>query len=217
LHRRADPDIAASRNSHIPVAGGPDWALAAMPAPASWRMLSQSRICDELTGSGGRAMSTATSVDGQATGIGSAVTGQVIASYSNYAQAQRAVDYLSDASFPVEHTSIVGRDLSLVEQVTGRMTSARATLMGAASGAWFGLFIGLFIGLFAIGPVWLSLIIAGLVIGAIWGAIFGFVAHWTTRGQRDFSSTRSIVAARYEVSVADAYLERAQQLLSSLG
>jgi uncharacterized membrane protein len=161
-------------------------------------------------------MSSATSIDGQAAGIASA-PGQVIASYPSYAQAQRAVDYLSDSSFPVEQTAIVGRDLSLVEQVTGRMTTARATLLGAASGAWFGLFIGLFIGLFAIGPVWLSLIVAGLVIGAIWGAIFGFFAHWATRGQRDFSSTKAIVAARYEVSVTDAYRDRAKQLLSSLG
>jgi hypothetical protein len=161
-------------------------------------------------------MSTATSIDGQATGIAPA-PGQVIASYPSYAQAQRAVDYLSDSSFPVEQTAIVGRDLSLVEQVTGRMTTGRAALLGAASGAWFGLFIGLFIGLFATGPVWLSLIVAGLVIGAIWGAIFGFFAHWATRGQRDFSSTKAIVAARYEVSVTDAYRDRAQQLLSSLG
>lgn len=141
----------------------------------------------------------------------------VVASYTTYVAAQRAVDHLSDSSFPVEHTAIVGRDLSLVEQVTGRMTKTRATAMGAAAGAWFGLFIGLFVGLFAIGPVWLSLVLAGLVIGAIWGAIFGFVAQWATRGQRDFASASALVAARYDVTVADRYLERARQLLSSLG
>jgi hypothetical protein len=142
---------------------------------------------------------------------------QVVASYASYDQAQLAIDHLSDSSFPVEHTSIVGRDLSLVEQVTGRMTKARATAMGAGAGAWFGLFIGLFLGLFTIGPVWLSLLVGGLVIGAIWGGIFGFVAHWATRGQRDFASVKAIAAARYEVTVADAYAERARQLLSSLG
>ncbi len=143
--------------------------------------------------------------------------GQVVESYTTYGQAQRAVDHLSDSSFPVENTSIVGRDLRLVERVTGRMTKTRATAMGAVGGAWFGLFIGLFIGLFTIGPVWLSLVLAGLVIGAIWGAIFGFVAHWTTRGQRDFASASAIVAARYDVTVTDAFAERARQLLSSLG
>jgi hypothetical protein len=142
---------------------------------------------------------------------------QVVASYATYGRAQFAVDHLSDSSFPVEQTAIFGRDLSLVEQVTGRMTKTRAAAMGAAAGAWFGLFIGLFLGLFTVGPVWFSLVLLGIVIGAIWGAIFGFVAHWATRGQRDFVSTSAIIAARYEVTVADAYAERARQLLSSLG
>ena len=162
-------------------------------------------------------MSVATSVEGPVTGATSKDAGQVVATYPTYAQAQRAVDHLSDVSFPVEHTAIIGRDVRLMEQVTGRMTKTRATLMGAVAGAWFGLFIGLFVGLFTIGPVWLSLIAVGIVIGAVWGGIFGFVAQWTTHGQRDFASARSIVAGRYELMVADAFAERARQLLSTLG
>ena len=77
---------------------------------------------------------------------------KVVASYTTYGEAQRAVDHLSDSSFPVEQTSIIGRDLSLVEQVTGRMTKTRAAAMGAVAGAWFGLFIGLFVGMFTTGP-----------------------------------------------------------------
>lgn len=138
---------------------------------------------------------------------------EVVASYMSYEEAQRAVSYLSDSSFPVEHTAIVGRDLSLVEEVTGRMTTARATVMGALAGVWFGLFIGFFIGLFTIGPVWLSLLAMGAVIGAIWGAIFGFSAQVATRGQRDFASARGLIAGRYEVTVAEAYARRARELL----
>jgi hypothetical protein len=48
---------------------------------------------------------------------------QVIASFASYADAERAVDHLTDASFPVEYADIVGRDLRLVERVTGRMTT----------------------------------------------------------------------------------------------
>jgi uncharacterized membrane protein len=142
---------------------------------------------------------------------------QVVVSYTTYGQAQRAVDHLSDSAFPVEHTAIVGRDLSLVEQVTGRMTKTRATVMGAFGGVWFGLFIGLFFGLFTTGPVWASLVLAGIILGIIWGAIFGFVAQWATRGQRDFASARGLVAARYDVTVDDAYADRARNLISSLG
>ena len=161
-------------------------------------------------------MSVATSFKNPSADVASSSRGQVVATYSTYSQAQRAVDHLSDSAFPVEYTTIVGRDLTIVEQVTGRMTKARATAMGAIAGAWFGLFIGLFVGLFTIGPAWLSLVLVGLAIGAVWGAIFGFVAQWATRGQRDFASARAISAASYEVIVADAYSERARQLLSSL-
>ena len=142
---------------------------------------------------------------------------QIVATYPTYGEAQRAVDHLSDSGFAVEQVSIIGRGLSLVETVTGRMTKGRATLMGAAGGAWFGLFIGLFIGFFTIGPIWLYLVLGGLVIGAIWGAVFGFVAQWATGGRRDFSSASGVRAARYEVTVTDAYAERARRLVAQLG
>jgi heat induced stress protein YflT len=140
----------------------------------------------------------------------------VVASYDSYTEAERAVDHLADSGFPVEHTEIVGRDLRLVEQVTGRLTRARAAAAGAGAGAWWGLFIGLLVGLFTTGPEWLGLVLGGILIGAAWGAIFGFAAHWMTGGRRDFSSATGIVASRYDVTVSDEYAERARQLLSRL-
>jgi len=141
---------------------------------------------------------------------------EVVASYATYAEAQRAVDALSDAGFPVESVDIVGHDVRLVERVTGRLTNARAAGIGAASGAWFGLFIGLLVGLFTTGPEWIGLMFGGLLIGAIWGAVFGFVAHWLTRGQRDFSSVSSLVAGRYDVTAARSEADRAREILGSL-
>jgi hypothetical protein len=44
---------------------------------------------------------------------------RVIASYDTYAEAEAAVDHLADQQFPVERIAIVGRDVSLIEQVTG--------------------------------------------------------------------------------------------------
>ena len=141
--------------------------------------------------------------------------GQVtVTSYATYAEAQRAVDSLSDAGFPVEMVTIVGHDVRLVERVTGRLTTARAAGAGAVSGAWFGLFIGLLVGLFTTGAEWAGLVLGGLLIGAIWGAVYGFVAHWLTRGQRDFSSASSLVAGRYDVTVPQTDAERARELLS---
>lgn len=141
---------------------------------------------------------------------------QPVAEYPTYQDAQRAVDYLSDAGFPVENTQIVGLDVQLVERVTGRLTNARAALAGAGSGAWFGALIGVLVGLFTTGPAWVGLIIGGAIIGAFWGAVWGFLAHWATRGQRDFASTHGLVAGRYEVRVSHDYVARARQLLADL-
>jgi hypothetical protein len=141
--------------------------------------------------------------------------GTTVASYPTYAQAQRAMDYLSDNHFPVENGGIVGSGLSLVENVLGRMTTGKAALSGAMAGAWFGLFIGLLFGLFS-RHNWFLVVFTGLVIGAIWGAIFGALAHAATRGQRDFVSSRSLVAAAYEIRVKEPHVEQARMMLSNL-
>jgi len=142
---------------------------------------------------------------------------RVLSSFGEYAGAQAAVDRLSDAGFPVEHTSIVGHGVRIVEQVTGRMTRGRAAGLGAASGAWFGLMIGLLFGLLAPGGTWISLLLWGLVLGAVWGAVFGFAGHAFTRGRRDFSSVQGFEAERWDVMVDAEHLGHAQSVLSGRG
>lgn len=122
------------------------------------------------------------------------------------------MDGLSDSGFPVEHVRIVGHGVRLVEQVTGRMTRGRAALSGAASGAWLGLFLGLMIGLFAPIGGWFGLILTGLLVGAAWGAVFGFVAHWSTGGRRDFQSVSGLAANRYRVEVDAEYAPEALRI-----
>jgi multisubunit Na+/H+ antiporter MnhC subunit len=138
-----------------------------------------------------------------------------VASYPDYKAAQRAVDFLSDNKFPVEHSAIVGTNLSLVENVLGRMTTGRAALAGLTGGAWFGLFIGLLFAIFVDGN-WLALILTAIVIGAVWGAIFGAIAQAMTRGKRDFTSSSSLQAKEYAVSVTAEYADQAKQLLTRL-
>lgn len=143
---------------------------------------------------------------------------RVLSSFGEYAGAQAAVDRLSDEGFPVENTAIVGHDVRIVEQVTGRMTRARAAGLGAASGAWFGLLIGLVFGILAPGATWIGLLLWGAVLGAVWGAVFGFAGHAFTRGRRDFSSVQGFEAERWDVMVDAEHLSRAQSILSgSLG
>jgi hypothetical protein len=141
---------------------------------------------------------------------------QTIARYDRYEDAQRAVDHLSDAGFPVEGVEIVGSDLHLVEHVTGRLTPARAAMAGAGSGAWFGLFVGLLVGFFTTGPTWLGLVLGGAALGAAWGAVFGFVAHRATNGERDFSSARGLAVEHYDVTVPVADEQRARTLIAQM-
>lgn len=142
----------------------------------------------------------------------------VVGSYPTYAQAQRAVDYLSDNKFPVERTAIVGSDLRLVEAVTGRLTNARALGAGAASGAWFGTFIGLLLGVFSPeGTAFLGVLITSVLVGAIFGGVFGWLAYRTTGGRRDFTSQKQIVAASYDVVADREVATDAQNMLIKLG
>ena len=138
-----------------------------------------------------------------------------VATYPDYASAQRAVDFLSDNKFPVERTAIVGTDLRLVENVLGRLTTTRAALAGAASGAWFGLFIGLLFGIFS-NSNWFAVILVGLLIGALWGAVFGAIAHAATGGRRDFTSRSSLQARQYAVTVDAEVAGEARALITRL-
>ena len=132
--------------------------------------------------------------------------------YEKYEDAQRAVDYLSDHEFPVENCMIVGTDLKQVERVTGRLTTGRVALGGAASGIWLGLFVGLIFSLFGTGNAW-GIILSTAVFGALFGLIWALVGYALTRGQRDFTSVSQVVATRYEVLVEHKHAERARQML----
>src|SRR5580765_4541639 len=74
---------------------------------------------------------------------------QSLGVYDHYVYAQQAVDFLSDSGFPVQNVLIVGTDLKQVERVTGRLTTGRVALAGAASGAWLGLLVGVLLGIFS--------------------------------------------------------------------
>lgn len=138
-----------------------------------------------------------------------------LAAYPRYADAQAAVDALSDAKFPVERTSIVGRDLRMVETVTGRLNYGRAAAGGAAGGAWFGLLVGLFIAIFAAEDTasWFGLVLWGLVFGTLAGLVFSLVTYAMTGGRRDFVSVSSLIAGQYDVLVDAGSADEARRVL----
>lgn len=131
---------------------------------------------------------------------------EVLGSYEQYTDAQRHVDTLSDRGFPVEHTAIIGSDLRLVEDVTGRKRYGRAALEGAGGGAMTGFLIGLFLSIFTLFETlvsWIAVLGSWTLLGAVIGALLGMLAHAMQRGRRDFSSTARLVPGRFDV-VADA-------------
>ena len=115
----------------------------------------------------------------------------------------------------MQTTQIVGSELRLVEQVTGRLTWPRALLSGAASGAWFGVFVGLLLSLLTatgFGPA--------LGLGISWGLVFGLafaaMSYGLSRGRRDFTSRSATIPSRFEVLVATRNSDHARTVLAGV-
>src|SRR5699024_9208922 len=114
--------------------------------------------------------------------------GWPVGSFPTYAQAQAAVDELSDRNeFPVSDLTIVGVDLMQVERVVGRLTWGKVIGGGALYGVWLGLFFGLLLGLF--NPNWVAPLVVGVVAGAVFGIVLAAVPYGMQQGRRDFASS----------------------------
>src|SRR5690606_14902569 len=149
-----------------------------------------------------------------APGLPTPPKGWPIGSYPTYAEAQRAVDYLSDQQFPVQQVTIVGVDLMQVERVTGRLIWPKVLGGGMLTGAGLGLFIGLILSFFSPAP-W-SALLTGLLLGIVFGLITSAVPYAMARGTRDFSSTMQLVAGRYDVLCDPQNAERGRDMLARL-
>lgn len=142
----------------------------------------------------------------------------VVESFDSYAAAQAAVDSLADRGYPVERLSVVGRDLVVVEQVTGQRGIGRAAVEGAWSGAFVGAVLGFFFGLFDwVEPLVSAFALAfwGVVLGLVIGAVMGAAGHWALGGRRDFSSVTSMDAGRYDLTADEETAGEVRRLLES--
>jgi hypothetical protein len=145
-------------------------------------------------------------------------TRRTVKTVDSYAEAERAVDYLSDTGFPVEHVSIVGTGLRYVEQVQRRLTTWGAAGVGAASGAVFGLFWGALLSIFFTvdsASFW-GILGFSLLIGVVFGAFYGAIAHAANGGRRDFASVRDTRADHYEIQVDPGHADAASRILSGM-
>lgn len=145
---------------------------------------------------------------------------RIIASYDNYAEAEAAVDHLADRKFPVERMAIVGQDVKLVEQVTGRLTYPSVAAHGAAAGALPGALIGWIFGLLDwVDPLTSGLLLAlyGLAFGAVIGGLLNTVVFAMQRGRRDFATITVVQPSRYDILADAEVADRAIQELEARG
>nr|WP_131803717.1 general stress protein [Pseudofrankia sp. BMG5.36] len=141
---------------------------------------------------------------------------QVVASYQTHDQAERAVDHLADARFPVERTAIVGRGLTSVETI-GRMSWRDSTLRAVGGWAVAGALVGLVFGLLDwVTPLRaaFSLALWGLLFGALLGLFAGLLT-WVFAGGSHQRVTHSHVyrAHSYDLLVDSELAERARSTL----
>ena len=97
---------------------------------------------------------------------------QSVGIYNTYADAQKAVDFLSDQKFEVQNLAIVGTDLKSVERVLGRRNWGTVVAQGVQSGISTGLLVGLVVLIFAPPGSVLLLLLAALLIGIVLGIAF---------------------------------------------
>jgi hypothetical protein len=148
-------------------------------------------------------------------GVPTLPQGETIARYDTYLAAQKAVDHLADHAFAVQHVTIVGTDLQMVERVIQRLSYPRVALGGLFSGAWFGLFVGLLFSLLSTAGQ--SLLLPAIFIGAGFGMLFSVISYAFTRGRRDFTSSSQIVASQYAVLCSGDGVHQARALLAEVG
>lgn len=125
--------------------------------------------------------------------------GTEIASYATHAEAQAAVDYLSEHDFDIRDVTIVGVEPHLVEHITGRLTPTRVALSGATNGLLWGAFFGLmmsFLNESLPGNGWIAV---GLAVGATMGMLLALVSYMMRGGKRDFVSHTHVIAVRYAI------------------
>jgi hypothetical protein len=141
---------------------------------------------------------------------------QSVGIYSSYADAQKAVDFLSDEKFEVQNLAIVGTELKSVERVLGRRTWSTVLLAGVQSGISTGLLVALVILIFLKPSNFLLLLLVALVIGIGLAVLFGALAYAATRGKRDFTSVTQTVATKYEVLCEHKVAAQAREMLLRL-
>lgn len=141
---------------------------------------------------------------------------QSVGVYDSYPDAQKVVDFLADAKFPVQNLAIVGTELRSVERVTGRRTWATVFGVGLQNGITTGLLVSMLMWFLQPGENFMLLLGYGLSMGLVVGVVISVVAHLMTRGRRDFTSVSQTVATKYEILAEHKVAGQARELVATM-
>ena len=141
---------------------------------------------------------------------------QSVGIFNSYADAQKAVDYLSDEKFEVQNLAIVGTELKSVERVLGRRSWGTVITQGLQSGVSTGLLVGLVMLIFTKPTSYLALLLVSLAIGITLAIGFSAAGYAMSRGRRDFTSVTQTVATKYEVLCEHKVAAQARELLAQM-
>lgn len=141
---------------------------------------------------------------------------QSVGVYGTYDEAQRVVDFLADARFPVENLCIVGTELRSIERVLGRRSWGTVLGAGVQSGLSTALIVTVIMALFGQGENLLGLFLTALVIGIVIGVLMSAFGYWMSRGRRDFRSVSQTMATKYEVLAEHKVANQARDLINTM-
>jgi hypothetical protein len=152
----------------------------------------------------------------------------VIGVFADLDSAQAAVERLAAGGFPIDHISVLGKDLRSEIRLNGYVTTGDIAGPSAATGAWVGGLFGLLAGsalLFVpgAGPLIVLGPLAAAAVGAVQGALVGggvgaILGHFVAK-QHIPKYEQLVKAGNYLVVVhgAEPDVARAQQLLTDAG
>lgn len=117
----------------------------------------------------------------------------VVHVYSHLDEAEDAVRKLGEGGFPIQHVSIVTKDLGTEKKVHGFVTSCDVAKSTAKTGAWVGGIFGLLVGAAflwvpGVGP----LVVAGSMASALLGGLEGALSGAAVTGMLGWLTTLGI-------------------------
>jgi hypothetical protein len=147
------------------------------------------------------------------------VAWRVVASFGSFERAQRAVDDLAQARFPVRRVTIVARAVRRFDRPRDRSGYGWAAVSGALLGAVAGALLGLLVALLVLAePLGAALTVAAWapLAGAVAGVAVG-VGTEALHAPPGEAWKAMVRADRYDLVADDEVADRARSLLATLG